>query len=280
MKKLTYPKIDNMDLWDRIVSHKKQETKDKLLSIRDIIEERYIFYSEHFDSLNKILPLSKEKWSNVKNELISCYGNNKEFKKVKCQIFDSLSTLNQTKCPYCMLSRPNTLEHYFNKDDYPEFSVYIPNLIPCCSECNSGKSTSVFDSSNERKYIHFYHDLIPEEQFLFVRFSFSDKLDSVPIVSIKLKFNENNYYSKLIKRHFENLSLISKYQDIILGRIAPLLEEIQLHKKSGISTQNIKSVIENKLKSLSKHYGNNYWETCVYEGILNSSDFLSRLFND
>lgn len=77
MKKLTYPQIDNMNLWDRIVSRKRSPTKEKLLSIRYKIEERYIFYGEHFDSLDKILPLAQEEWVNVKDELIKCYGKNK-----------------------------------------------------------------------------------------------------------------------------------------------------------------------------------------------------------
>ena len=275
MKNLTYPQVDNMALWDRIVSNKRHATKNKLLPIRDKVKERYIFYGDHFDSLDEILPLPETEWANVKNELISCYGDNVEFKKVRREIFDGLSSSNQTKCPYCMLSRPNTLEHYFDKDDYPEFSAYVPNLVPCCSECNTEKSTSVFDSNSNRKYIHFYHDLIPTEQFLFVRFSFSEA-DPVPLVSIVLKFSEENYYSKLIMRHFEDLSLIAKYQGAVLDRLAPLLEEIRMNQLSGMSVDIIISALQNRQRSLTNHYGNNYWETCIYEGILNSPHFLSQ----
>lgn len=278
MKKLTYPQIDNIALWKSIVSRKRKLTRKKLLSFQDKIEKRYAFYSEHFNSLDEIVPLPKTEWSDVKKELISCYGDNIECKKVKHQIFDHLSEQNQTKCPYCMLSRPNTLEHYFDKDDYPEFSVYVPNLIPCCSECNSNKSTSVFDSKHNRKYIHFYHDLIPEEQFLFVRFSFSE-FNSVPQVKIMLRFNEDNYYSRLVKRHFEDLSLISKYRNTILDRLAPLLEEIKQNQQSDIPIKYIRTALRSRLKSLSDYYGNNYWETCIYEGVLNSPGFLRQLLS-
>lgn len=276
MKKLTYPQIDNMDLWKRIVSRKGKIARNKLLPFQEKIEKRYIFYAQNFNSLDNISPLPQTEWASVKEELISCYGNNTEFKKVRRQIFEQLSTLGQMKCPYCMLSRPNTLEHYFDKYNYPEFSVYVPNLVPCCSECNSDKSTSVFDLHNNRKYIHFYHDLIPEDQFLFVRFSFLG-LDSIPQVNIMLKFNEDNYYSELIKRHFEDLSLISKYRNTILERLAPLIEEIRMYQQSGISTEIIIKSLNSRWKSLSMYYGNNYWETCIFEGILNSPDFLSRI---
>lgn len=279
MKKLTYPQIDNMALWKRIVSKKRRAARNKLLPLQEKIKERYIFYSEHFDLLDEILPLSETEWVSVKNELTSCYGKNVEFKKVRHLIFEQLAASMQTKCPYCMLSRPNTLEHYFDRDNYPEFSVYVPNLVPCCSECNSDKSTSVFDSQNNRKYIHFYHDSIPEKQFLFVRLSFLG-VDAIPNIDITLDFGEDDYYSKLVRRHFEDLSLISKYRNTILDRLAPLLEEIKRNHQSGMSTELITTSLKNRLASLSEYYGNNYWETCLYEGVLNSPKFLKQLLSD
>lgn len=279
MKKITYLEIDNIALWKSIVSHKQRFAREKLLPLQEKIEKRYTFYSEHFHSLDEIQPVPQSEWANAKDELINCYGNNAEFKKVRQQIFEHLLKLKQTKCPYCMLSRPNTLEHYFDKDNYPEFSVYVPNLVPCCSECNSDKSTSVFDLQHNRKYIHFYHDLIPEEQFLFIRFSFLNA-DSIPQVDITLRFTEKSYYSELIRRHFEELSLIPKYRNTILDRLAPVLEEIRMNQQSGISTEIIMTSLENRMKSLSEHFGNNYWETCLYEGVLNSPGFLNQLLSN
>ena len=278
MKTLTYPQINNIDLWDKIVSHKHQRVKEKLLPLREKVNLRYAFYEEHFDSLDEILPLPFGEWRDAKDELIDCYGNNVEFKKIRHQLFSSLSMTYQTKCPYCMLNRPNTLEHYFDKAHYPEFSVYIPNLVPCCSECNTDKDKKapLFDERGKRNYIHFYHDQIPTEQFLFVRFVYSGP-DRIPVINITLKFSKDNYISELIQKHFSNLSLLSKYQRTISERLAPILEEIQEFQQCGSLAENIKDSLQIKLRSLAKHYGNNYWETCLYEGILNSPEFLSQL---
>lgn len=278
MKTLIYPQIDNIDLWDKIVSHKHQPTKNQLLRIRDKVVARYNYYSEHYDTLDEILPLPSEEWSGVKDALISCYGDNVEFKRVRQQQFSSLSATDKTKCPYCLLSRPSTLDHYFDKNDYPEFSVFIPNLVPCCSECNNIKSTTTFDVNNNRVFLHFYHDHIPEEQFLFVRFSGTNP-DAVPVISIGLRFGEENYYSSLLQRHFTILSLISKYRNAILDRIAPILEEIRMYKEIGTSSENIKASLQIKHISLANHYGHNYWETCIYEGILNSPGFLEQILS-
>lgn len=278
MKALPYPQIDNIALWDKIVSRKHQPAKGKLLPYRDKVNSRYTFYEEHFNSLDAILPLAFTEWFDVKDELKSCYGDNKEFKVIRQQLFNDLSLSGQTKCPYCLLNRPNTLEHYFDKDDYPEFSVYIPNLVPCCSECNTAKSTLMFDNHGKRKFIHFYHDSIPEEQFLFVRFAYSDT-DAIPEASITLRPGAENYFSDLVQKHFSNLSLLSKYKSAILDRLAPIIEEIKIHHQSGTPPKSIKDALEIKKGTLANHYGNNYWETCIYEGILNSPNFLNQLLS-
>lgn len=277
MKNLTYPEIDNKSLWDAIVSRKHKVSRSKLKSVREKVMSRYDFYESHIDSLDNIVPLVPEEWGDAKETLMSCYGQNVEFKKVRKIIMDSLSATNRTKCPYCMLNRPNTIDHFFDKNDYPEFSVYIPNLIPCCSECNTQKGTSMFDRCNNREYIHFYYDKIPEDQFIFVRLSYLD--GGVPFVNIELIFKQEDYASKLIRRHFVSLSLIIKYRDVILERLAPVLEEIEMMLNVGIFPDIIKETLRIRYDSLVKCYGKNYWETCMYEGILNSPTFLEQILS-
>lgn len=278
MKTLPYPQIDNIDLWDKIVAHKHQPAKGKLLPLRNDVNLRYAFYAGHIGALDQILPLPLENWRGAEEELKSCYGKNVEFNAIRQQLFSNLSAAHQTKCPYCMLDRPNTLDHYFDKAEYPEFSVYIPNLVPCCSECNNNKSILMFDGRGNRCFIHFYHDPIPEEQFLFVHFSFSEP-DAIPIVNLELKFDTENHMSGLIRRHFFSLSLFDKYREEITARLAPILEEIQMHRQHGIAPETITEMLQIRFESLVKHYGNNYWETCTYEGLLNSPGFLSRLLS-
>ncbi len=279
MKTLDYPRIDNIELWDDIVSRKHNPAKGRLLSVREKVEERYDFYSEHFDSLEEIQNLPESEWMGAKEDLIKCYGENIEFKKVRHEIFDVMEKSNQTKCPYCFLNRPNTLDHYFDKDDYPEFSVFVPNLVPCCSECNTNKSTSVFDENETRKYIHFYHDVIPSEQFLFMRFTYPDS-DKIPIVNIYLEFESENNFSAIVRNHFSNLSLLKKYKNAVLDRLAPIIEEIRMFSKNNKAREDVVEILETRYNALAKHYGKNYWETCIYDGILHSSDFLESCYSE
>lgn len=276
MKTLSHPQVDNMALWEKIVSRKHQPSKRRLQSIRSKVNERYEFYEAHINSLNKILPLDSTEWIDVKDDLQSCFGRNVEFNKVRQKIFNTLAEASQTKCPYCMLNRPNTLDHYFDKDDYPELSVYVPNLVPCCSECNSRKSTFLFDAQGNREYIHFYHDPIPEEQFLFIRYSYS-KPDGIPIINIHLKLDPNFEISRLIQTHFQKLSLLEKYKHAIKDNTAPIIEDIQMYLQNGLSIDETKNLLQIQHRSRVKSFGNNYWESCIYEGIINSPSFLEEI---
>ena len=279
MKNLSHPQVDNIALWEKIVSRKHQPTRGKLQSISGKIKERYSFYETHVNALNEIRPLSATEWIGVKDELQSCYRKNVEFAKVRQMIFDNLAATSQTKCPYCMINRPNTLDHYFDKDDYPELSVYVPNLVPCCSECNSLKSTFLFNSQGKREYIHFHHDTIPEDQFLFVRYYFSSP-EGIPVVSVYLRFSSADAVSELIQTHFHKLSLLEKYEETIRDSIAPIVEEVRMNVQNGLSINTITDILRIKHRSLVKFYGANYWESCLYEGILNSPDFLDRIVQD
>ena len=268
MLNLNIPPIDDVKLWDAIVSNKKHAQRDRLLLVRQQVIDRYSYYQEHFNSLDGILPLNQTAWGDVKNELISCYGKSVALQQAKKNIFEG-----KTKCPYCMLNRPNTLDHYFDKSDYPEYAVFVPNLVPCCSECNNAKGTAVFDNEGHRKYIHFYLDRIPEYQFVFVRFE-SETPEAVPEIKAFLRFRDNEPARREIKSHFQSLGLMYKYQMTIADRLSTILYEFQISKEQGLTLNNLKISINIRHSSCAKQYGYNYWEACMYEGILNSPDFM------
>ena len=213
MLQIDLPNIDNIKLWDEIVSNKRGIHKSNLLQCRHIVLERYVFYQSHYESLEEITPLDTQFWENIKEDLHSCYGNNVAFSRARKKLLSSAP-----KCPYCLLNRPNTLDHYFDKSDYPEYSVFAPNLIPCCSECNSLKGTRLFNDDQQRQFIHFYIDNIPNYQYLFVHFSI-DAPKSIPQTFVDLQFQENEPLEQQIRNHFSQLDLLRKFHDAIISRL-------------------------------------------------------------
>lgn len=272
MLQIDPPDIDDTELWDKIVSNKKGARKVRLRRCRQRVLARYAYYQSHYESLEKITPLDASSWVGVKEDLQSCYGDNATFSEARKVLLSSAS-----KCPYCLLSRPNTLDHYFDKSAYPEYSVFTPNLIPCCSECNSLKGASLFDNDQQRQFVHFYFDSVPSYQYLFIRFA----VDSQPIpqISLDLQFQENEPFERQIRNHFARLNLLEKYHSAIVDRLPVTLREIKIAKASGNSLDEIREIVQHKHQAFTDFYKSNYWETCMYEGILNSEGFLETFFN-
>lgn len=268
MKNLTLPDVNNIDLWKRIVSKKRLDPRRRLLAIEEKIENRYQEYLANTDNLSAIEQSTDTAIIGNKNDLISCYGDNVNFVPIKKQLF-SLSH----KCPYCWINRPNTLDHYFDKSEYPEFSVFVPNLVPCCSACNGTKSTYVFGINGERIFLHYYYDEIPNYQFVFIRFNIGS--DGIPVFRAYLEFEEQTSLTDVIERHFNKLSLLSKYEDCIKDRLPVLLSQIDSYKNM-MPANAIKEILTIQYKSFLEINGTNYWETCLYEGILNSPSFLDQ----
>lgn len=273
MQSLSLPQINSVQLLGDIIANKKTPRKERLCQCRAEVVDRYTYYETHFDALNNIEPMDESKWERVKKDLHSCFEKNVAFDRVKKQLYSGVQ-----KCPYCLLNRPNTLDHYFDKSDYPEYSVFVPNLIPCCSECNTIKGTKLFNESKQRQFIHFYIDNIPTYQYLYVRFTMTD-YSSIPMVKVFLQFNEGDTSSEQIECHFHQLGLLSKYQDSITGKVATVIDEFQIAKEDGMHSDDIRKMISIRFRSLIKNYGCNYWETCMYEGILNSIGFLESYFD-
>lgn len=62
----------------------------------------------------------------------------------------SLPEDHRDLCPYCNLDSTYQLDHFLPKSQYPELSLYGPNLLPICSRCNQIKFNSIVTSSGDR----------------------------------------------------------------------------------------------------------------------------------
>ena len=61
-------------------------------------------------------------------------------------VVEALRSMSRDKCAYCESSiadrnTPSEIDHFANKDDYPDLVVKWVNLLPCCRGCNSRKGT-------------------------------------------------------------------------------------------------------------------------------------------
>lgn len=246
--------------------------RGKMLRMEPYIEARYDFYMDHTDSLNEILP----EWEldDEEEELLrEAYRTSTAFKRIRKRIFEQLPDAVKGKCPYCMISEPNTLEHYFSEDLYPEYIIFTPNLIPCCSQCNTYKGERLF-KNGERKAVHYYFDPIPDEQFLKAAVALDD---GIPVVSFYLDFDEDVEINRIIKTQFEELRLFDRYKSQCNSVLSTLCETLRECLDSGMTLEACRVGVRAEIAALRKVNGNNYWQASLLEGVVSSKGVLEAM---
>ncbi len=269
MKNLCLPNYNDNDLWESIVRAKHLKYRTPLMSIREQVYRRYRLYSENTQNLDDILPADSEDIHSNKDALISCYNDSVSFTPVKKELLSSVQ-----RCPYCSIGQTDSIDHYFDKSEYPEYSVFTPNLVPCCSKCNRDKGMSCFDENGRRLFIHYYYDYIPSYKFVHIYLDTdSEGGICLPDVKVFMAFEDDGIDTTIIENHFKSLKLLSRYRQKALDKLPVILSEITRNKRF-LSNEQIKETLKSKFESAAEFYGINSPESCIYDAILNSGDFL------
>ena len=70
--------------------------------------------------------------------------------------------------------------------------------------------------------------------------------------------------------------MFCEYKNVVNDKLSEIIREIEFYKKDGISLVDFEFSLNTRYRACKEQYGENYWETCVYEGLLNSKDFLEK----
>lgn len=131
-----------------------------------------------------------------------------------------------TLCSYCQIDTVKDLDHYFPRSVFPEFSISSQNLVPSCSVCNSDYKKVAWANTPNRKYLHPYFDTIPECQFLYCSTVISDRGIYTVSFDVKSSINVQGQVFDLLKNHFDELGLRSRYVAKVTSEEVPKIERI------------------------------------------------------
>lgn len=298
MIRLTPPNTNDKDLYYSIAAkkHKKNDhcpqcqnktqcetcqfsNRVKMQSLSKYIFSRYDFYQEQKDKLDTIV--SENQIGKDEEELLrNAYKKSTDFQAVRKSIMDSLPKGMKGKCPFCMISEPNTLDHYFSEAEYPEYIIYSPNLVPCCSNCNTLKGDEIL-TEGHRIALHYYFDPIPTEQFVYAKIVMDG---GIPSVSFDIKTDELGNVGIVISNHFKRLKLVGRYEKQCNDLLSTLYDEMLELYEGNDSIDFCIEILNAKINSLEKRCGKNYWKACLYKALSvdkkTFQEFLSCSFNN
>ncbi len=141
--------------------------------------------------------------------------------------------LNISVCPYCNRNFINTsnkggdcqIDHFFNKSDFPLFSVSLYNLVPVCGSCNYKKLTANFNHSP-------YDSSLRTDDL--IRFSYLPRSIGYLINKEELEIKIEYLYNELLENDMKILELSDLYQ-IHVDRVAELLKKKIIYNESYVN---------------------------------------------
>lgn len=246
--------------------------KERVNSYNDNVEIKYNEYIENYNSnsLETIIPHGFNPLE--KDTLLKLYSY--KFSLIQ-ELKIKLTTINgkvDNTCQYCTIGEVGSLDHILPKDTYPEFSVNAKNLFPCCSKCNSKKSSCV-TIAGIKQHLNLYLDELPEEQYLFVEID--DIGDTIKLTYSLMNLNniDINLF-RLIRNHYINLDLLKRFNENSHNVISELIISINSYRNLNINE--IKEIIQTNCEQEKLIYGFNYWKIILKLALVNDANFMSR----
>ena len=150
--------------FEQLMNRRSQKIKNL---VEEIESRQFFSFAEYFKTLILLEPQrmetyvtnasrigSKNDFKKIKDlynlsEEINIMGNFEKINSFMIQNFIDSDSRGLLVCPYCNRNYINTrdrllgaeMDHFYNKDNYPMFSISLYNFIPSCSICNRIKST-------------------------------------------------------------------------------------------------------------------------------------------
>jgi 5-methylcytosine-specific restriction endonuclease McrA len=161
MEELTGKHVDYLN---KVINNKQKKRRTVLEKIKPYITSRYAKYQSKKSTLEDInaseIPLDVPSDKiNKKYSLIHMYDSQEQYAREYLKEMKELLK-EGIICPYCGLTESKQIDHFLPKSKFPEFSLYLPNMIVICSDCNKSKDNIAIDTTTNTRYVlHPYHDL-------------------------------------------------------------------------------------------------------------------------
>lgn len=277
MKNLSPFRGVTISLYKLAVGRKNEGVeKGRLIAIEGQIANCFDKYNDHFTPASLIQIQPEGIRSPEKDDLLSLYKYDsfaiREFNKsIKNQQPRGVRSI----CQNCSIDSIGTLDHVIPKEEFPEFSVNPLNLFPCCSKCNSYKSSN-WRFGDKMLFLNLYLDELPEEQYLFVQIN-GDNLDNIDFEYFIENRNgiEENLFEQ-IKSHFTRLHLLERMNLKAVDEFDKLIIDLETYIDE-LPMEEIFQIVTAEAHKLKQIYGQNHWLPVLKLALIGSEVLLRAI---
>lgn len=259
--------------WLDLAISSKKEDVTSLKFMKPDIEKRYKCYDSEVDLFGECPTDTIFPCDDDKDLLIDFYEHPP--KKLKEEIIKRRNKHGLKECPFCgMPLRPLTLDHFFPKSTWPEYSILPNNLVPQCRGCAPIKGEKYFDDGNNRS--------------LFISPIYSDLLEKVRLeINVFFVVTTNKYDFEIIFivgssiDQAEESRLVSHITTLkIKNRIDLYCRETLMDLINSCEAKKFNLQMVLQARKEERFVDDNSvrdWQTALYIGLLKNRGFLEYL---
>lgn len=254
------------------VRSSKSGSKARVLRrIQPRIEQLYALYAAQSGALET---LTARKWQpSIADALRHCYTGSTLAWVALAQALKDAVTPRPFLCPYCLLRHPKTRDHFLPKDQFPEYSILLSNLVLICFSCNLTKGNGLV--SVPRQVLNPYFDAIPVNHPLL----FADvQVAGGTQISIDFYIDANAPgvtpdVALLAVRHFEAFGLRDDYILESGAFISGLLNELAAVNDAPLTAATLQRALEGRMQFYDD-YPINCWQLATLSALDECPTFL------
>lgn len=268
------PQVNSENLLDNITRAKQQPRRFHLEAVREQVLTAYIEFEDAVPLVHSLVPIVLT--NDQRDALHHAYSvETAPLTMLREQLSEPLMA---TRCPFCGVSEPGTLDHYLPKEAYPEFSVFALNLVPSCAMCNSRKRTLIVTrNTGIRMFLHPYFDEIPVQSFLTVQIEL--RPDNL-LLSFSIRRTagmSDACYSQLCS-HFEQLDLADRYRKLSLLELRGRHHSfVRFYGQAG-SAARVAEELQEEANGYEAAHGSNFWRVVLYRALAGHHEFCNGGF--
>lgn len=178
-------------------------------------------------------------------------------------------------CPFCGFGHVNTLDHFLPKSKFPLISILPINLVPCCADCNKGKTTRVAVRAEELSLHPYFNDRkCISEQWIFATVEHS--FPAVIKYFVNPPVHWDSVLAERVENHFNDFHLKSRFAVQAGNELASLIHELKIdYDISG--SAGVKASLEKKAIA-SGMQERNSWKTAMYLALSQDEWFYTEGF--
>jgi 5-methylcytosine-specific restriction endonuclease McrA len=249
--------------WLKLAINSRKKNVNELKKLEDDLVNIYSSYEEQI--LKYQVKPTKSQFLQHK-DLLQSYYNSAPI-ELNNVIVSRRNNHGLLYCPYCGYpNKPDTLDHFMPKDDWPEFSILPNNLIPQCRYCAPIKSSKYYcENTNVSKFIHpIYFNIIDKVKFK-IDVNFNNEDLSIDF-TIKYILNDvvDSFEKSRISDHIKNLDINARIKKFSLEEYHFWKDQLSLKKFD------IRQALNQRLSEIEPSSLYRDWKTALYQGMLDN----------